>query len=212
MVFCSVYEITDAICTVRKSHMVCWFSGDTLHNRWTTDCHTLTSTFQMADVICGGFEIVTSTTSTSFGHIHYCDIRHYNECSSVFIAVVTNVTSTADTRVAIAPTENQALTAGFSELGADTTRNCCFFTLTTFCGVCGTCITSLCEAIDLCEHTLKIEHNACDVEGSIDTCACVCVTATTNLPNDKLQPEFLTSTRTSAARTGRIRYFEAFNK
>jgi len=212
MTFPSVYEVTDVLCTVRKTRMWCWFDGDTLHPRWTTQCDVSTPTFQMVDAIDEGFEILTNLNGER-GIINFCGIRHYCDDSAVMIAVTRRVTT--DTQTAI----------GFNEGCSLFTGNCAYAIATDDTGEAGcnkilatantaaSCqgSTATCTPRDTCWTTYKI----CIVDACCVTLAVngtVEATRTTFLPDVRMQPAFQGRSRAAGTKNSRIRYMEAYNK
>ncbi len=217
MTYCSVYEITDTItggCVVpRKTHMWCWFSGDTLHPRWTTVCISGTNTFQMADVIDGGFEMITATSTGNGGALNFGgatnDPLHYCPAAVVLISVYQSTSAvTRFNSVGMSVACSVSSSTDFFIVQDDTCD--CMVNLLTNDGSCPSTQVCTCCCHDACVHVAKFVGTACDITLAIDG-TCVDATATTDLPNTCLAPLYRFLTRTTAARTFRTRYFEAFS-
>ena len=213
MVFCSVYEITDDILTIRKARMWCWFDGGALHDRWTTNCVSGISTFGMSDEIGEGFEITTAATSPNRGSINFCATTHYN-CDGAIAIGITRSTEATSRGMAVGLSRDCCPLSGSGcsqvVLCGDTGACATNSTLLTACSGCCFTATSTCVAHNEVFHTYKIQLNMCDATVTIDG-GCILATNSCNLPNQPLQPIFIITTRTAATRTGQIRYFEAYN-
>jgi len=184
------------------------FDGQTLDERWTTALQTGTVTFQMADAIDGGFEILTSLIINHNGFIFFNDIRQYSPTGSVFIAIVTisnvldsfNLVGLKD----VIPGTNDAI---FFRNDSGTGVNTEFLT---FNNTLGTAIdTGLVS--DTNPHRYKGELTSTTAKGFVD--GLLRATSTTTLPTVKLQPFFRHGNRSSGVQhRGRISYFEVLNK
>jgi len=210
MVFCSVYEITDLFTTTRKQHMWCWFDGKCLQARWTTTNFAGCSTFQMNDVIDGGFEIVTGSSTNNGGDIAYNDINHYDDDSSTHLAVIKADGSSASVDVMQGVSNIRTLAGHYSLVGVKDSISMCNFSNVTRDGATASG-TATCVALDTVFHLHQLVLNACNNEYTIDG-GCVDLTDTTNLPSLILQPSFLIITRTNGIKTGAVRYMESFNR
>ena len=206
MTFASVYEILTPLTTVKKQWFVEWFSGSVLKAYWTKNNVQGTNTFQMADVVDGGFEIITGASANDDGSISFNDKRQYDFNASVIIFVMQQITAAAY-RCLAGFADSNNLPSGDSAY-IDNNTSFTNYRLLTFRLGSGTA-SSLGVAIDQLLHSFKVETKAASVVGSID--GVIGATNTTNLPDVKLQPAFEEKTLTTASKTGRIRYLEAFN-
>jgi len=201
----SLYEHLFPLTTVMKQRVVENFSGDVLNERWQTNNVQGTNTFQMADVVDGGFEIITGTTSGDDGSISFNDKRQYNFNASVIIFVMQQITA-ASYRCQAGFSDSNNLPSGDSAY-IDNNTDFTNYRLLTFNG--GGTAANLSAATDQLEHSFKVETKVSSVEGSMD--GVLEATNTTTLPDIKMQPVFQVKTTTTASKTGRIRYLEAFN-
>jgi len=213
MVFCSFYEITDPIIGTRKARMVCWFDGDTVHPRWElrgAGCFS----GAMQDCVNEGYNITTGTVSGQFVHLEYgttcCNsIRHFCDDSSILIGVIRGIaTANQGSKVGFANDVNSANHISYA--GSDTSlQACCFMLQTSSCTACQFS-TVLCVALDTNFHVFKMDLQACQACGFIDS-ACAAATNSCGLPSAKLMPTFTNVTRNTGAKSSRINYIEAYN-
>lgn len=205
MTFDSVYQILTPLTTVKKQWFLEWFSGTDLKAYWTKNNVQGTNTFQMADVVDGGFEIITGASANDDGSISFNDKRHYAFDASIIIFVMQQITA-ASYRCLAGFSDSNNLPSGDSAY-IDNNTDFTNYRLLTFNG--GGTALSLGVATDQLEHSFKVETKVSSVEGSMD--GVLKGTNSTNLPDVKMQPVFQEKTLTTAAKTGRIRYLEAFN-
>jgi len=203
----SLYERLSALTQVMGQRVVENFVGSVLNERWQTNNVQGTNTFQMADVIDGGFEIITGTTTNDDGSINFNNKRQYDFNASIIIFVMKQITATSY-RCQAGFTDSNNLPSGDSAY-IDNNTDFTNYRLLTFNNGSGTA-TSLGVALDQLEHSFKVETKVSSVEGSMD--GVLKATNTTNLPDEKMQPGFEVITLAAAAKTGRIRYLEAYNK
>lgn len=201
----SLYEHLFPLTTVMKQRVVENFDGDTLNERWQTNNVLGTNTFQMADVIDGGFEIITGTSANDDGSISFNDKRQYNFNASVIIFVMQQITA-ASYRCQAGFTDSNNLPSGDSAY-IDNNTSFTNYRLLTFNG--GGTAANLSVALDQLLHSFKVETKASSVDGFID--GVLDATNTTNLPDIKMQPVFQVKTLTTASKTGRCSYLEAYN-
>jgi len=194
-----------------SQHVVEHFDGDTLcTDRWQTACLIGTNTFRMADVICGGFEIVTGATTNAVGDISYSiTARQFCPAGAILIAVASAITTNASANMSVGFDNNFTTCSGndFVTAGICTTVSNFLIrnanpTVTKTC----TCVAKDFDTF----HNFKLEMTACDLE--LTLCGgCIDATTTTQRPNAKQHPIYSQQTITTSSRTGRIRYLEAFN-
>jgi len=215
MVFASVYEITDAICTVRKQRFWCWFSGDVLHPRWTTYDIVGCNTFEMGDDVDGGFKVITGTGGANRGGIGFNNINHYCEDASVFIIVARRVTSSANNIMGLGSGGCAVLDSGDNSSMMSVrnhpsiSTNFQLFTSTAS----SNGSNDTCVARDEVYHSFKL-CNSCGCSTLTIDGGCVDATRTLTLPTVTQEPFFF-SWKGGAICGGaenRIRYIEAFNK
>jgi len=206
MVFSSVYEITDDICTVRKQHMWCWFDGDSNQPRWTQRCGAGTGTVAMVDAVDAGLGITTDTGTFDNTCIYQNDIQHYEETGAVAIWVDRITVGTLVLqRIGFVETINFLNSFSFVNTDSIATKIRLHTDSGSSCSVSCSCVCT-----DTNFHAHKIELRACD--NLLTICGgCVDITKTTLLPDQPQQLFNQMLTRTTAARTSETRYVEAFN-
>ena len=189
----SMYESRSALTTVQKQHFVEWFSGSALDSYWTTVDVSGTNTFQMADSVDGGFEIISGATSGNRGMITFNNKRQYDPASFELIS-----TYSTDGSVI-------GMWYVYSSQGNDNGN----IQLSTSTGSPTTTVTST-TARSATAKTFKLVGTASNVTMTID--GVDLTVSTTNLPTVKMQPSFMSHAEAGAgARTGNIRYLECYN-
>jgi len=213
MVFSSVYEIINPLTTARKTHMWDWFDGGEVNDpRWTTQNISGSNTFQMSDVINGGFEFITGTTSGNGGSMNYGgatnDPVHFSPCGYVVIAVTQAATATNRSLIVGLSDSDRTGSADDMVIVEDDTGDT-FMQLDTSDGT-SISVAATCQSHTANDRIDKIIGNCCVVSLSIcNTCACVC--KSNNLPNTGMAPIVRFLSRSSGAKTLRIKYYEAYN-
>lgn len=204
----SLYEQLFPLTTVMKQRVVENFSGDGLNERWTTRNYTGSNTFQMSDNIGEGFEIVTSGTNGSNGAIDFNNRRQYDPALMTIIAVTQAVSNTLST-VEVGTFSNTVFVVAthFILMGMNTPNDASNFTVRSSNGALSS--TSTTVALDTNFHTHSAVMGASDLLYSID--GNLEITKTTNRPTNKSYPHLNVTTQTTAAKTGRIKYLEAYN-
>ena len=85
MTYNSVYEITNNLSTVAGQHMIDYFSGNSLDDRWTLQNNTALPTVAMQDSVDGGL-LMTNTGAGGGGSICFNGIKQYaNPCSCIMV-------------------------------------------------------------------------------------------------------------------------------
>jgi len=183
------------------------FSGEALDtNIWHEATGTGSPTYQMANVVDGGFEIITGTTAGNHGFLSFNDTaRFLDEDASVIIGTIQAVSS-ADDRTVVGGVNNVAFTNHWCFVGLETNNNDTNFNISTNGG--STTNTSTGVAKNANFNAFKITMNPADIDVSVNGGTATNVTL--NLPTLPLQPFFFQDTRTSSAKTGRIKYYEAY--
>jgi len=210
MTFCSVFEITDVFTTSRKAHVWCWFSGDTLHPRWTTSCVVgCCSTFAMNDVICGGFGITPGSAVNDIGAISFNNTAdHYDDCGAHMIAVNKVCTNTLVDMKAGFSQDADIRTNSHALIQSLSSQSVLRFD-TRPCGGTSTNTNMTTGQAQQSYRVWCIILNACDATGGV--AGCVEATNSTNLPCQQMQPNFQLETDSAAAKLMSIVYMEAFN-
>lgn len=183
------------------------FDGDTINERWSVNTIAGSNTEQMSDGVDQGFEIITDTTSVNRSSISFNAIRHYEEtgCKVIHVSQAVSTTSIG-VQGGLSNTEPDVGDDSII-VGVETAFDGSNFMLKTERST--NTIVSLGVAIDANFHTFEAELRASSGLGSID--GVLSAVSTTNLPTSPLQPIWEVITRTTASRTGRIRYMEAYN-
>ena len=198
----SMYESRSALTTVQKQHFVEWFSGSALDSYWTTVDVSGTNTFQMADSVDGGFEIISGATSGNRGMITFNNKRQYDPASFELISTYSTDGSVIGMWYDFPSSSRQAV---YSSQGNDNGN----IQLSTSTGSPTTTVTST-TARSATAKTFKLVGTASNVTMTID--GVDLTVSTTNLPTVKMQPSFMSHAEAGAgARTGNIRYLECYN-
>jgi len=92
-IFCSIYEAKQALTTVQQCRFVCWFSGTSLSSVWTQTNLAGSNTFQMANALDQGFEIVTGAFDNNAASINFNQKKHFCPAAAVTIQIVRMVCS-----------------------------------------------------------------------------------------------------------------------
>ena len=98
MTFNSVYEITNNLSTIAGQHMIDYFSGNSLDDRWTLQNNTALPTVAMQDSVDGGL-LMTNTGAGGGGSICFNGIKQYaNPCSCIMVIKNTTADVTGSSR------------------------------------------------------------------------------------------------------------------
>jgi hypothetical protein len=206
----SVYELTTPFGKVRKQRFWDYFDGDALRNWWNTVNSSSTNTFQMSDGVNQGFEIVTSGTSQSQGHIAFNNIRPFSATASRVIMEVQQVSNTTQTVMRSGMISEDVISSTTSDWvffrynTADTN-----FQLNSNAGG-GSTNTDTNIARNENWNNFMIDLNSSNNKLHLNG-DFVCI-KTSNIPVDDLMPIFSEwEFSGNTARTGRIRYLECYN-
>ena len=207
MTFNSVYEITNNLSTIAGQHMIDYFSGNSLDDRWTETNVAGTGTFAMSDSVDGGFSITTATADNNNSSINFNNKRPFNYENSGCVGVVQKVATSSKIwcgfrNSGLVDSENWSSLYGDGQDGT-------YKSLTTGDGA-GTSTANSSVANDTAWTLFKIETtpsiNNLTINGVLE------VSKTTDL-NDaqKMQPIFQVKALTTGGKEGKIRYMEAWN-
>jgi len=202
--FASLYEAFNPLTTLAKTHFVEWFSGKDIDTIWNT-VETGSGSGAMDDAIDGGYKLTTGAVINNNRNINFNTIKHYSQTASIIISVtkLTNLVNALEQdgfieTIAFAhyvlSNNDSAATPNYELISKD-----------------GTTPSAQQGSIarDTNFHVKKItltpSNLLLDIDGTLD------VTKTTNRPAARLQPIFRVFTRGGAARTGHIRYLEAYS-
>lgn len=208
MTFASVYEVLTPISTVRKTKFWDWFDGDAIRNWWLVSFTISDGSSGMNDVVNEGAFLTTGTTIQSGKFLEAGGVRHYSHTASKFIGIIQAENTTnnetaigGNTEATGGPNNNFAMVGVFSSISTTD-----FVILTGGGTVTGTAATF---SLDTNFHTHLLENTSSNniyfIDGGLE------VTKSTNRPTLKLQSIVWQKTRTSSAKTGNIRYFEAYS-
>ncbi len=210
----SLYEHLYALCVIGNGRMVEEFTGDVIcASKWTTTCISGANTFQMSDGVCQGFEAITGTCCGNGGAINYGGCTnsplHFCPAAMKMIAVYQSTsTVTRSNSVGMSVSNLFGVCNDFFSIEDDTGN--CFVRLLTNSGSCPSTGVNTCCTFDADTHIAKFVGTACDITLALDS-ASVTVTATTDLPDTPLAPNMKFLTNTTAARTFRYKYLEAYS-
>lgn len=210
--FPSVYELFNELTTVAKSHFWEWFDGNDLNTiRWTK-ASGLSPIFTMQDGVDAGYSVGTGSTNNHRASFSMSTKRHYSQTASEFIAVVrsnTNITSQQQFAGFVAvndPALSNDSTAVWQSFRQQTN-----FGVRTANSSAGNLDTEGSVLLDTSYHSIKIVCGSTpDVKSFID--GVLDVTTTSNLPNGKMQPIFMSRNNGGTAATQLdILYCEAYS-
>ena len=207
MTFNSVYEITNNLSTIAGQHMIEYFSGNSLDDRWTTNNVQGTSTYAMADEVDGGFKITLAVGQWNRGTIYFNDIMQFAHDGSVCIGVV----KAPDTHSEV----YSGLVAG-ADMSNGTFNYCQYSQATNQANK--RMIThngsSMSEtftdvAVDTAWTEFKLMLDS--ASSSISLSGVLKATNTQYLPLAKMQGGFMVRARDDPVKSGQIRYMECYN-
>jgi len=205
MSFQSVHDMLVPPGQVRKQKFWDFFDGDSLRSWWTEADGAGTGSGAMADEVDGGYQLTTGTSDNNWRRLTFDDLaRHYEPTGSVFIIICNRDSTLSRFFAGLINPKNAANQTILVDNDTDNT----FYELATVDGS-----TTNAVATSVTVDTTVRKHfgilNAASAKLSIDdTLEAI---STSNLPTVKLQPIFAVQTRTTAARTGNIRRYEAYN-
>lgn len=205
----SIYETVTpgGLSEVKSQHKVVHFSGSQLNTEWTFTNDAGSGSGAMSDVIDDGYKITTGASNNNSSRIHFNDIRHYSNTSSVFIMIAKiGSTSTIGARMGLANVQSVAAISNsigfryFSTVGAN-------FQGSTVDGSTENAVTL--TVADTNFHTFQGELKTTAAKFIID--GVLEGVSTSNLPTSNMDPFLWIQTKTTAASTGNIRFMEAYN-
>ncbi len=201
-----LYELLNGD-VLANHHLVERFIGDTLDERWQTTDVVGDGSSIMRDNVGGGVHVLTGTSTNDKETLNFNNINQFNQ-NGLELHVSFGATVADNRKVAAGFTSNtNSIGAHHIEANNDTSNT--FQVLrssddTTSTDV-ATTVTSSDSNIRLFLLKLFSAHATLHVAGDFEA------VKTDVLPNARMQPMLEIVTRTSASRTGRFRYFEAFN-
>ena len=207
--YSSVYEMFDALTTVRKSHFWEWFDGDDRDTtRWTFNDIAGTGSGAMADAADEGYQITSGTNAFDRSSISFNDKRHFSETGSVVLGTARRVD--ANTLCHFGLGDSNDISTGTTNDSAEINDRpaVTYKRLHTADGATGS-ETDSTVLVGTTYSSYKIECTSSNILATIN--GVLEVTKTTNRPANRLQPVFLCRSATSGAKNIRIRYIEAYN-
>jgi len=203
----SMFDLVNARGHFPRQHVQENFSGADLDlDRWRVVNTTGTNIFRIADVIDGGFEIVTGATNGDQGSFDFNNKNQYHHQGCIMIWTMGLVES-ATRRQQWGLFDNFATSADFATVTNDT--NATFYELTTKdAATSSTTATTISINEVFTEH--KLDASSGDYKYSQN--GILVITKETNLPTKALQPAGSMLTRATGTKTGRWRSCEVFNK
>jgi hypothetical protein len=200
----SVYELMHPLTIERKTRFWDWFDGDDLRNWWNFTDVAGTGSGAMVDSVDEGYGVTSGASDNNNSEIDFNNIEHYDFNNSIVQFIARTTLSTSRFLISGLMTDKTVQThlAGFQD---DSDRT--FSVLNTGNGSETLVDTTL--GHDTNFHIIKIDIFPTFVKLYID--GALEATSTSNLPDQAMQPYFRMGTRTTAARTGHIRYLEAYN-
>lgn len=205
MTFNSVYEMFNPLTETRKQRFWDWFSGDALKSYWDTEGFGSAGTYVIDDSVDGGLKITTGTSSGNQATLNFNNINQYDNQNSVSIDVVKRIdTSTRLDAGFITLSNNFGTNIGVMINNTDNTN----IELRT------ADATTLSEtAGSVAVHTnwfvSKLQFTSSNAKMTLD--GVLDVTKSSNLPADDLQPVVSVISNSAGAKSGAIRYCEAYN-
>ena len=203
MTFANVYEMLTPPAIVKKTWFVDYFDGDDKKAWWTFTDIVGTGSSAMLDSVDGGFQITTGATDDNESSINFNQIRHYFNTAAI---IEVTAAAIAATRFRAGFSEDTDMTNSFALVDMDSDN--VNYETSTDDGTTETG-TSTGIAVDTTTRKHKLILSSADVKHFID--GILKVTKTTNLPDAAQQPFFAVKARSTGAKTGTIRYMEAFN-
>jgi len=206
MSFQSVHDLLTPPGVVRKQKFWDWFSGDSLKSYWTFANESGSGgSGAMQDAVNGGYQITTDTSSNDYSGISFSNIaNHYSATASSFIAVANRDSTLSRYWAGLMETKNGV---GDYYICDNVSANT-FYILKTSDGGTNT-DTNTSVAVDTTVRKSQGISNNSSIALWLDDVLEAINTA--NLPTTALQPNYVVMTNTTAAKTGSIRYFEAYN-
>ena len=212
--YASMYQSRSKLTTVKKQHMVEWFSGKELDTeRWILQNNTALPTVAMQDSVDGGL-LITNTGTGYGGSITFNNKRQYggSGVNCTCIMVLKNTTADGLTyagfdRNGAPSTSNGGMGANSTaviEMGASTKFN---LVVTNAGSGWDRTATSIATA-DANWHAVKIDVKTSDVDLTVD--GTLEATRTGVRPSTTMQPS-ITGRNAGANATTYIRYMEAYN-
>ncbi len=212
--FCSLYESKQALTVEQPQRFIDWFAGECINPSWQLTNTQGSGSFGLNNEIGGGMFITTGANVSDRSHLEWCDIRHFDGCGTGAVAIF--IFQYCDVTISRGA-------AGFfnaqGDIGSSTNRSAHFNANTAIANFRiitgnGTSVagTASCVPTDTACHAVKLEINACTTE--ITICGgCVDATTSTFQVGAKVSP-FIAALNGSAAaaKTTKLKYYEAYSK
>ena len=209
--YASMYQSRSKLTTVKKQHMVEWFSGKELDTeRWILQNNTALPTVAMQDSVDGGL-LMTNTGTGAGGSITFNNKRQYGgsgNCTCIMVLKSTGgntgLTYAGFDRNGAPSSSASSNSTAVIEMGASTKFNL----VVTNAGYGWARTATSIPTADANWHDVKIDVKASDVDLTID--GTLEATRTGVRPTTSMQP-CVTGRNAGSSATTHIRYMECFN-
>jgi len=189
---------------IPKQHFVEWFTGDSaLDTIWTFTDVAGTGSSAMDDAVNGGFKITTGATDDDESAINFNTINHYSQSASKILVISSAIAATRF-RAGFSEDTTMGNSMALVDMDPDNTN----YETTTDDGTTESS-TSTGIAVDTTARIHDLEISASNALHKMD--GILKVTKTTNLPDAAQMPYFAVKARSTGAKTGSIRYLEAYS-
>ena len=207
----SLAERFSLLTQVFKQRVVEYFSGSALDTaRWTTTNIAGTGSTGINDAIDEGGFVTSGASTNDQTQINFNNKRQYDNANSICILTMQAVSNTSAISYGGLSGDILAFDGGTNKALVVVSSANANISLRTADGTTNSEDTTSGIAIDMAFHNYKIECGASNVKLYID--GVLRITKSTNLPTAKMQPEIGVKTLTTAAKTTKVRYLEAYNK
>jgi len=203
MSFQSVHDLLVPPGIVRKQKFWDFFDGDSLRSWWNVNS---TGSNGMVDTVDEGYFLTTGTADNNRESIDHNDINHYSATGATCIFVMRNTETTL--RRFFAGFKDSESFGHYAVIDDDTDNGSGNVELVSRDGS-STGAVDLGLSLDETFHKWQLNFRTSSVLAFRDNV--LSGLATSNLPTTAQQLNAAAQTRTTAARTAHIRYFEAFN-
>ena len=201
----SIHDLLNAQGHFPRQRFVEYFSGKQISAIWSVTENQGTNTEQMSDSINGGFEIITGTTFNDRSTLHFNDIGQFSPTSSIWVSEME--TDSTNSQLVSGLAEDNNFTNAFNIW--EGIQGQTYWRVQTQ-AVSATTVDSDVN-FDTTSHTFRCDLQSSKVEGYLDST--LKTTNTSNLPDAGMHPIFRVGNRlASSAYTGKIKYFEVYNK
>ena len=206
MTFGSVYEILTPLTKVKLAWFVDWFSGKDLKAYWTLEDVIGAGTKGIVDAIGEGGFVQAAAAAGNKSQLNFNGIKPYDHQNSVFIMILKRLNAGNNTLYAGLGDGDIDLVGSDHAVIQDHGPN----TFKTVFTSDGTTRTSTATTVNTDELFTIYRGQLSSSDFKMSIAGILEVTKTTNLPNQKLEPNIMARSSTVQAET-RLRYVEVFN-